>query len=299
MVSAPRRAPTLEELIHATARRLKKARLVYGHGTDNPLDEALWLVLETLGLPMDEEPPLSKKISSAPLKAVEAIVDRRIRTRKPAAYLLNKAYMHGLSFYVDERVIVPRSFIGELMVDDLGLLGSPKTVLDLCTGSGCLAILAAHIFPKAKVEAVELSPGAFKVAERNVKEHRLGKRVRLFRGDLFAPVKKKKYDLIVTNPPYVDAKAMKKLPPEYKHEPEMALGSGKDGLDLVRKIILEAPQHLTPKGALLCEVGRGRKLLEKAFPRLPFLWLDTAASEGEVFYITREQLLSFSKVLKK
>lgn len=280
---------TVQDFIGDGARRFKKAGLSYGHGTDNPLDEAAWLVLETLRLPLDETAPLGKKLTAAEAKAVASIIEKRIKTRKPAAYLLNKAYIQGLPFYVDERVIVPRSFIGELLID-FDLMRPPKTVLDLCTGSGCLAILAAHVFPRARVDAVDLSAAALTVAKRNVREHDIVKRVRLFKGDLFKPLKSKKYDLIITNPPYVDAKAMKHLPPEYQHEPKMALASGKDGLDLVRRILKEAPLHLAPGGGLLCEIGRGRKLLEKEYPRLPFLWLDTELSAGEVFWLTREQL---------
>jgi len=282
---------TVEDLIRYGATRFKTAGLSYGHGTDNALDEAAWLVLETLNQPVDGTAPLDKRLTSSGIKAVNAIIDKRVKTRKPAAYLLNKAYIQGLPFYVDERVIVPRSFIGDLLVE-FDLMRAPKTVLDLCTGSGCLAILAAHVFPKAQVDGVDLSAGALAVARRNVSGHNLKKRVHLFKGDLFKPLEKKKYDLIITNPPYVDAKAMKALPQEYRHEPKMALASGKDGLDIVRRILKEAASHLTPKGGLLCEVGRGRKLLEKEYPHLPFLWLDTELSEGEVFWLTRRQLVA-------
>ncbi|MBU6474852.1 MAG: 50S ribosomal protein L3 N(5)-glutamine methyltransferase [Alphaproteobacteria bacterium] len=268
-----------------------REKISFGHGTDNAVDEAAWLVLETLDLPMDETAPLDKVLTVLEQKAVLAIIKKRIETRKPAAYLLKKAYLQGLPFYVDERVIVPRSFIGELL-PDFGLMRPPKTILDLCTGSGCLAVLAAYLFPKAKVDAVDLSAQALAVARRNVRDHRMEKRVRLFKGDLFTPLKGKKYDLIITNPPYVDAKGMKRLPQEYRHEPEMALGSGKDGLDITRRILKEAASHLTPDGGILCEIGRGKTLLEKAYPRLPFLWLDTALSEGEVFWLTRKQLVA-------
>lgn len=280
---------TVEDFIRYGVRCFNKAKLSYGHGTDNAFDEAAWLVLETMRLPVDRlEPQL--RLTEDERKAVKTIIDKRVKTRKPAAYLLNKAYIHGLPFYVDERVIVPRSFIGDLLVA-FDLMRKPKTVLDLCTGSGCLAILAAQVFPSAAVDAVDLSAGALEVAKRNVGDYGLKKKVHLFKGDLFKPLKNKKYDLIITNPPYVDAKAMKKLPPEYRHEPKMALASGKDGLDIVRQILKEAPEHLTPKGGLLCEVGRGREILEEEYPALPFLWLDTELSEGEVFWLTREQLV--------
>ena len=284
---------TVSDFLRYGAERFSKARLSYGHGTDNALDEAAWLVLETLHLPVDENAPLNKRLTSVEITAVKAIIEKRIKTRKPAAYLLKKAYIQGLPFYVDERVIVPRSFIGDLLCD-FDLMRNPKTVLDLCTGSGCLAILAAYVFSQAQVDAVELSSEALAVAKRNVRSHGIINRVHLFKGDLFKPVKGRKYDLIITNPPYVDAKAMKRLPPEYRHEPKMALASGKDGLDLVRRILKEATAHLKPNGGLLCEVGRGRKLLEKEYSRLPFLWLDTEMSEGEVFWLTRKQLVAKS-----
>jgi ribosomal protein L3 glutamine methyltransferase len=282
---------TVQDFIADATRRFAAARLAYGHGTDDAFNEAAWLVLETLGLPVDDlEPHLARRLTAGQKKAVAAIIDKRIKTRKPAAYLLNKAYIQGIPFYVDERVIVPRSFIGDILcADDVMLAQPPKTVLDLCTGSGCLAILAAHIFPSAKIDAVDLSADALAVAKRNVKESGFGKRITLYKGDLFAPLKNKKYDLIITNPPYVDAPAMKKLPPEYRHEPAMALASGKDGLDIVRRILKEAPKHLTPHGGLLCEVGRGQKLLEKEYPQLDFLWLDTEMSQGEVFWLSRAQ----------
>jgi len=281
---------TVRDFIRYGVNLFTRADLSYGHGTDNAFDEAAWLVLETLRLPVDNlRPHLNKRLTAAERKAVKSIIDRRVKTRKPAAYLLNKAYIQGLPFYVDERVIVPRSFIGDLLVA-FDLMSDPATVIDLCTGSGCLAVLAAHVFPSAAVDAVDLSTGALAVAKRNVRDGGLEDRIKLFRGDLFTPLKNKKYDLIITNPPYVDAKAMKALPPEYRHEPKMALASGKDGLDIVRRILKEAPAHLTPQGGLLCEVGRGRDLLEKEYPRLPFLWLDTELSEGEVFWLTRKQL---------
>jgi ribosomal protein L3 glutamine methyltransferase len=198
--------------------------------------------------------------------------------------------MHGVRFHIDRRALIPRSFIGDMLADGALPLGDPRSVrliLDLCTGSGCLAILAALAFPHAQIDAVDLSAGALSLARRNVATHRLGERIALHRGDLFAPIDRRRYDLIICNPPYVDAHAMAKLPPEYRHEPRLALAAGKDGLDLVRSIVDEAPRHLTKNGALLCEIGRGRRALERAYPRLPFVWLDTERSEGEVFWIAR------------
>ena len=203
--------------------------------------------------------------------------------------------MHGVRFHADRRALIPRSFIGDMLADGVLPIGDPgkvRHILDLCTGSGCLAILAALTFPRARIDGADLSSGALALARRNVASHRLGDRITLHRGDLFAPLEGKRCDLILSNPPYVDARGMARLPPEYRHEPRMALAAGDDGLDLVRRILAEAPGHLTRDGALICEIGRGRRPLEAAFPRLPFLWLDTEQSEGEVFWIARKDLAS-------
>jgi len=204
---------------------------------------------------------------------------------------MGAAYMHGVRFHADKRALIPRSFIGDLLVAGALPIAEPKKVrrvLDLCTGSGCLAVLAALAFPAAKVDAVDLSPGALALARRNVATHRLGDRITLHRGDLFAPLAGQRYDLIISNPPYVDARGMDRLPPEYRHEPRMALAAGRDGLDLVHRILGEGSRHLTRQGALLCELGRGRNPLERAYPRTPFVWLDTELSQGEVFWLERE-----------
>jgi ribosomal protein L3 glutamine methyltransferase len=228
-------------------------------------------------------------------KKILDLIDRRLTTRKPAAYLVNKIYMRGLPFFVDERVIVPRSFIGELLDSHFGgdgggasLIGDPaeiETVLDLCTGSGCLAVLASRRFPNAQIDAADISKDALEVAARNIGEHGLDGRVALHRGDLFKPLGDKRYDLIIANPPYVDAAGMAALPRECRAEPKLAFDGGKDGLDTVRRILDEAGSHLTPRGGLLCEIGRGRDNLEAAYPKLPLLWLDTEDSEAEVFWI--------------
>ncbi|MBI3441103.1 MAG: 50S ribosomal protein L3 N(5)-glutamine methyltransferase [Proteobacteria bacterium] len=282
---------TVRDFIRHGVSCFNKAGIVYGHGTDNAFDEATYLVLETLHLPVNQlEPYLDARLTKPERKAVATILDKRITTRKPAAYLTHKAYIQGLSFYVDERVLVPRSLIGELLCSDFILADNPATVLDLCTGSGCLAILAAHVFPSAQIDATDLSPDALAIAKKNVKESDCADRITLYKGDLFKPLKNKKYDLIITNPPYVDKRAMKDLPPEYRHEPRMALASGDDGLDIIRRILAEAPQHLMAGGGLLCEIGRGRDLLEAEYPHLEFLWLDTETSAGEVFWLTRGQL---------
>jgi ribosomal protein L3 glutamine methyltransferase len=221
------------------------------------------------------------------------LIDARVSLRMPAPYLLGAAYMQGVRFQIDRRVLIPRSFIGDLLAHAALPVADPRRVrrvLDLCTGSGCLAILAALAFPRARIDAVDLSAGALALARRNVATHRLADRITLHRGDLFQPVDGQRYDLILSNPPYVDAAGMAKLPPEYRHEPRMALAAGDDGLDFVRRLLDQAKRHLTRTGSLVCEIGRGRKPLERAYPGLPFLWLDTELSQGEVFWLARADL---------
>jgi ribosomal protein L3 glutamine methyltransferase len=286
---------TLGDFFRFAVRRFRSARLAYGHGTTNAVDEAAFLVLEALRLPIHTlDPWLDLKPTAAERARLLTLIDARVALRLPAPYLVGAAYMHGIRFHADRRALIPRSFIGDLLVGGALPIEDPsrvRRVLDLCTGSGCLAILAALVFPRARIDAVDLSPGALALARRNVASHRLGDRIALHRGDLFQPLGTSRYDLIISNPPYVDARGMAKLPPEFRHEPRMALAAGDDGLDLVRRILAEAPRHLTPNGSLLCEIGRGRKPLEAAYPRLPFLWLDTEQSEGEVFWIARKDLM--------
>lgn len=287
---------TLGDFFRFAVRRFRSARLAYGHGTTNAVDEAAFLVLEALRLPIHTlDPWLALKPSAAERARLLTLIDARVALRLPAPYLVGAAYMHGVRFQVDRRALIPRSFIGDLLVGGALPIAAPsrvRRVLDLCTGSGCLAILAALVFPHARIDAIDLSAGALALARRNVASHRLGDRIALHRGDLFQPLGTSRYDLILSNPPYVDARGMAKLPPEFRHEPRLALAAGDDGLDLVRRILAEAPRHLTPKGGLLCEIGRGRKPLEAAYPRLPFLWLDTEQSQGEVFWISRSDLLA-------
>lgn len=286
---------TLGEIFSFAVRRFRAARLAYGHGTTNARDEAAFLVLEGLGLPIDRlDPYLDLRPTAAERARLLSLIDTRLTLRLPAPYLVGAAYMHGVRFHADRRALIPRSFIGDMLADGVLPIGDAnkvRRVLDLCTGSGCLAILAALAFPRAHVDAADLSAGALALARRNVASHRLGDRIALHRGDLFGPLQGKRYDLILSNPPYVDARGMAKLPPEYRHEPRLALAAGDDGLDLVRLILAEAAQHLTNDGALICEIGRGRANIEAAFPRLPFLWLDTEQSEGEVFWIARKDLV--------
>jgi ribosomal protein L3 glutamine methyltransferase len=264
----------LGELIEHTARRFRRARLHYGHGTDNARDEATWLVIRGLGLPFS-----ARKDRRVDPGAVEPLVLRRIAERIPAAYLLQEAWLDGIPFYVDRRVIVPRSHIAFLLHK---LQVKPGKILDACTGSGCLAILAARAFPKAKVVATDISSEALAVAGRNVDKHRLKKRVKLVRADLFAG---KNYDLIIANPPYVPSGTMRKLPPEYRWEPGLALAAGASGLDLVHRIISQAPRVLSPEGLLVCEVGDGKRALERAYPRLRFVW-----PVPEVFMLERGKM---------
>ena len=289
---------TLLDFVRYAVSRFVEAKLVFAHGTTDPVAEAAFLVCETLHLHPDRfETFATARVTAREAKAILEVIARRITSRKPAAYLLNKIYLRGLPFYVDERVIVPRSFIGELLDshfgvgsdDDGGSLiedpGSVKHVLDLCTGSGCLAVLAARSFPQARIDAVDISKDALDVAARNIADYGLGERIKLHRGDLFGPIGEARYDLIISNPPYVDAEGMAELPRECRAEPKLALDGGADGLDVVRRILKEARRHLTSQGGLLCEIGRGREVLESAFPQLPLLWLNTEDSEGEVFWV--------------
>jgi ribosomal protein L3 glutamine methyltransferase len=285
---------TLGEIFRFAVRRFRAARLAYGHGTTNARDEAAFLVLEALRLPIGQlDPYLDLRPTASERARLLTLIDARVSLRLPAPYLVGAAYMHGVRFHADRRALIPRSFIGDMLADTVLPIGDPgriRRVLDLCTGSGCLAILAALVFPRARVDAADLSAAALALARRNVASHRLGDRVALHRGDLFTPLGGRRYDLILSNPPYVDTRAMAKLPPEYRHEPRLALAAGDDGLDLVRRILSEAPRHLTRDGGLICEIGRGRRKLEAAFPRLPFLWLDTEQSEGEVFWLSASNL---------
>ncbi len=290
---------TLRDLLRFAVSRFNAAGLSFGHGTTNALDEAAFLLLEALKLPVDDVNPwLEARLTREERVGLLDLIDRRITTRKPAAYLVGRAYIHGLGFRVDERVIVPRSYIGEILMrgvlesDGLGLVPEPEAigrVLDLCTGSACLAIIAAGRFPNAEVDAVELSPAALEVARLNVADYGLEDRVHLFEGDLFAPVNGQRYDLVIANPPYVTAEEVAAFPPEYGSEPQMAHIAGADGLDIARRILAEARSHLNPGGALICEVGTGRTALEAAYD-LPFTWLDTEESEGEVFWIDAADL---------
>ena len=257
----------LGELVARTAQRFAGAKLHYGHGTDNAHDEAAYLVLRGLDLPFHADARIP--LNDADLRRVENLVRRRIRERIPAAYLLHEAWLDGLPFYVDRRVIVPRSHIAGLL---RGWPGRVRRVLDLCCGSACLAVLAARAFPLAKVDAIDISDASLAVAERNRRLHGLERRIELVRSDLFDALRGRRYDLILTNPPYVPQAAMRRLPREYRYEPGLALGAGEDGMDLVARILEATPEHLYPGGALLCEIGDNRRAFETRYPRLPVSW---------------------------
>jgi ribosomal protein L3 glutamine methyltransferase len=274
--------------------RFGEAGLSFGHGTTSARDEAAYLILHTLKLPLDRlDPFLDKTLTAEETEAVSRVLRLRIEQRVPAAYLTHEAWLGDFRFYVDERVIVPRSYIAELLRDELSpWVKDPDSVgaaLDLCSGSGCLAILLAQAFPKARVDATELSSDALEVARKNVADYGLEDRIRLVRGDLFAGLSGP-YELIVSNPPYVNADSMAALPPEYRAEPQMALAGGEDGLDIVRRIVSGAGTLLDQDGLLVVEIGHNRETLEQAFPRLPFTWLETSGGDGFVFLLTGAQL---------
>jgi ribosomal protein L3 glutamine methyltransferase len=292
---------TLLDFVRYAVSRFVEAKLTFAHGTTDPIAEAAFLVCEALHLHPDQfETFATARVTAFEAKKLLDLIGARVTTRQPAAYLVNKIYMRGLPFYVDRRVIVPRSFIGEILETHFGgeddatsLIGDPasvESVLDLCTGSGCLAVLASRHFPNARIDAVDISKDALDVAARNVGEHNLQDRITLHRGDLFAPLGDARFDLIISNPPYVDTEGMAALPRECRAEPKLAFDGGKDGLDIVRRVLNDAPAHLTPQGGLLCEIGRGRERLELAFPQWPLLWLDSEDSEGEVFWIAASDL---------
>lgn len=288
---------TLRDWLRWAVSRFGEAKLTFGHGTTNAYDEAVYLLLHALHLPLDRlEPFLDAHLTQQERTQLAQLFARRIDDRVPAAYLTNEAWLGDFRFYVDERVLIPRSFIAELLPDGLAaFVGDPDDVtsaLDLCTGSGCLAILLAHAYPNADVDAADLSSDALAVALRNVSDYGLAARINLIRSDLFANLPEKSYDLIISNPPYVNGVAMESLPPEYRHEPALALEGGDDGMDAVRVILREAPRFLSPKGVLVVEVGHNRDAAEAAFPRLPFTWLSTTGLDDGVFLLTREALIA-------
>lgn len=287
---------TLRDWLRFAVSAFNEAQLCFGHGSTGAYDEAVYLILHTLHLPLDTlEPFLDARLTPHEKNALLTLFNQRVETRLPAAYLTHEGWLGNFRFYVDERVIVPRSFISELLREQFSPWivepNSINSVLDLCTGSGCLAILAAHVFPYADVDAVDLSPEALAVAQRNIDDYGLQDRVHPILSDLFVSLQGRQYDLIISNPPYVDAESVALLPPEYLHEPELALGSGIDGLDATRIILKHAAKHLTDNGLLVVEIGHNRDALEATYPDLPFTWLDVTAGDQFVFMLHRNDLL--------
>jgi len=286
---------TLIELVRRAARQLKQSGVAFGHGTTNAMDEAAWLVLWRLGVPLDQLDEVGgMAVSPQECDGVLELINERIQSRKPAAYLTREAWLQGVPFYVDERVIVPRSFIAELIVDgtlDPWLSDVTRSVLDLCTGNGSLAVLAALTWPEVTVDAADISPAALEVAKINVDRHALADRIRLFQSDGLQSVPGP-YDLVLCNPPYVNAVSMAQLPAEYLAEPALALAGGADGMDFVRGLLREAAAHLNAQGVLVLEIGNERAHFEAAFPRLEAIWLETSAGEDQVLLVTRESLAS-------
>jgi ribosomal protein L3 glutamine methyltransferase len=277
--------------------RFGELKLAFGHGSADAYDEAVYLLLHALHLPLDRlDPFLDARLTQAERQALAHLFSRRIDDRVPAAYLTQEAWLGEFRFYVDERVIIPRSFIAELLPGGLepyvGPADGVKSALDMCTGSGCLAILMAHAYPETDVDAVDISSEALTVAQRNVSDYGLADRVNLIRSDLFTNLPEKNYDLIISNPPYVTALAMDELPAEYRHEPRLALDGGDDGLDPLRVLVKEAPRFLNHGGTLVVETGHNREAAEAAFPRLPMVWLPTAVSDDTVFLVKREDLVA-------
>lgn len=291
---AAKSRPTVGALIERGARRLRRAGVFFGHGTDNAWDESAALVLHALALPHGGERALyARRIGSRGVERVDELVRRRIEERIPAVYLTGETWFAGLPFHVDPRVLIPRSPIAELIerrfapwIDARRV----RRVLDIGTGSGCIAIACAKALPRAHVDAVDISSEALAVAANNVRRHRVGRRVRLVRSDHFGALAGERYDIIVANPPYVGRREMSGLPPEYRHEPRLALAAGRDGLDSVRVILGEAGRHLRPGGLLIVEVGNTEAAVRRAFRRLPFLWLEFERGGGGVFLLTAEQL---------
>mgnify|MGYP002066192197 CR=1 FL=1 len=293
------RLRTVRDLLRFAVNRFNQAGLSFGHGTHNARDESAYLILHTLQLPLDQlEPLLDTPLNRKQITAVLNILRQRVTKKIPAAYLTHEAWLGDLRFYVDQRVIVPRSFIAELLRTRLKpWIKDASTItaaLDLCTGSGCLAILMAHVYPNAVIDACDISRSALTVARQNISDYGLENRIKLIRSDLFKAMRGRRYDLIVANPPYVKAQAMHTLPKEYRHEPQLALDGGKDGLDYVRRILQSAAEYLHKSGLLVVEIGHNRETLERAFPKTEFTWPETSAGDEYVFLLKHHQLSCLS-----
>lgn len=286
---------TIRDWLRWAVSRFSEAKLSFGHGCTNAYDEAAWLILHTLHLPIDQlETFIDARLTREERLAVLEVLQQRIARRLPAAYLTHEAWLGDFKFYVDERVIVPRSYFAELLENGFApWVDDPYAVtdaLDLCTGSGCLAIIMAHTFPNAQVDAVDISPDALAVARHNIADYGLEEVVIPVESDVFTKLGGRQYDVIISNPPYVTTESMNALPPEYLHEPALALAAGDDGLDIVRRILAGAKAHLKPGGVIAIEVGHNRDLVEAAFPQLEAVWLDAEGGDEKVFLLTREQL---------
>lgn len=286
---------TIRDFLRYTISQFNQSNLFFGHGSTNAYDEAVYLILSTLHLPLEQlDPFLDARLTDAECKQVLEIITRRIHDKIPAAYLTHEAWLGDYSFYIDERVIVPRSFIAELIPSQLSpWIIDPERIqfaLDLCTGSGCLAILLAHSFELAQIDAADISPEALAVAQKNITNYGLEDRIQLIQSDLFTEIPRRHYDLIISNPPYVNAESMANLPAEYLHEPRLALASGESGLDAIQVILNNAAQYLTDDGILIAEIGHNREILESTFPQTPFTWLETSAGDEFIFLLRREEL---------
>lgn len=286
---------TIRDMIRLAVTGFNQAQLFFGHGNDNAFDEAVYLVLSSLSLPLDKlEPLLDAKLTAEETARIRTLIERRITERIPAAYLTNEAWLQGYRFHVDQRALIPRSFIAELIMEQFAPWvedpESPCRILELCTGSGCLAIMLADAFPNAVIDAVDLSEDALEVARINIAQYRMEDRINLIRSNLYQALPKQPYDLIVTNPPYVNSHSMQKLPPEYRHEPQMALEGGMDGMDLVKPIVSQAAHYLTENGLLIVEIGNEAHHAEAALPELELTWLSTNGGDDRVFLLEANQL---------
>ena len=286
---------TVRDWVRFAMTEFQKANLYYGHGTDNAMDEAVYLILDSLHLPLDLPSHLfDSKLTFEERKNIDQIIQKRIKTRKPSAYLTQESFFMGLSFFVDKRVLIPRSPLAELIEKQfypwISHQHQVNHILDLCTGSGCIGIACAHIFPKARITATDISPEALEVAQININHYDLNPQIALIQSDGFENLPPQKFDIIISNPPYVDKADMDSLPPEYHHEPRLALAGGRDGLDFIRKILTHAEKYLSPEGILVVETGNSKSALIKEFPDIPFVWLTFEQGEGEVFILTYQEL---------